>query len=202
MIKTMYNFFLRRLLVLLQVACLTSLPAPIYATENAINVEYQDVNTMKSNPKLLMKLKYGEVEIELYPNKAPRHVERILLLTNKGFYNGLKFHRVIDGFMVQTGDPKGDGTGSSSEPNLVAEFNDLNHIRGIISMARTADLDSANSQFFIMLGDGTYLDYQYTAFGKVTKGMEFIDMIKKGDPNQNGQVTNPDIIESISVINK
>ncbi|MFV9927636.1 MAG: peptidylprolyl isomerase [Candidatus Midichloria sp.] len=148
----------------------------------------------KKNPKIIMQLKYGPVEIELYPNEAPKHVERILMLAKEGFYNGLKFHRVIDGFMVQTGDPKGDGTDGSNQPNLPAEFNAINHTRGIVSMARSIDPNSANSQFFIMLGDAKYLDYQYTAFGKVTKGMEFIDMIKKGDTKQNGKVENPDII--------
>lgn len=195
----MRNFLFK---ILLQLAWLVLLSAPTYAAENVVNIEQQNGTGMKDNPKLLMKLKYGDVEIELYPDKAPKHVERILLLTNKGFYNGLKFHRVIDGFMAQTGDPKGDGTSSSNEPNLAAEFNELSHTRGVISMARSTDLNSANSQFFIMLGDGTYLDHQYTAFGKVIKGMEFIDMIKKGDPTKDGKVVNPDIIESMSVINQ
>lgn len=176
-----------------------------YATGNTIEPNNQQNYRMenmsqKKSPKIIMQLKYGLVEIELYPNEAPKHVERILMLSTQGFYNGLKFHRVIDGFMVQTGDPKGDGTGGSNQPNLPAEFNEINHTRGIVSMARSIDPNSANSQFFIMLGDAKYLDYQYTAFGKVTKGMEFVDMIKKGDTKQNGKVENPDIIESITVV--
>jgi len=203
----MQNFSNKFLFTLLQFAILQLFCFSIYAAETGIEMRQSNdvtmnVSTMSvdNNPKIMMKLKYGNVEIELYPDKAPKHVERVLSLINKGFYNGLKFHRVIDGFMVQTGDPKGDGTGSSDEPNLVAEFNDIKHERGIISMARSNDPNSANSQFFIMLAEANHLDGQYTAFGKVIKGMEFIDMIKKGDQNQNGKVEEPDIIEDISVV--
>ena len=157
---------------------------------------------------MILKLSYGEVEIELYPEKAPNHVERFKKLAEEGKYNGVVFHRVIDGFMAQTGDVKfGNtnspefnlslaGTGGSDLPNLKAEFTDIAHTRGILSAARSADPDSANSQFFICFESAPHLDRQYSAFGKVIKGMEFIDQIKKGDPNT-GAVSNPDKIISI-----
>ena len=157
---------------------------------------------------MILKLSYGEVEIELYPEKAPKHVERFKKLAEDGKYNGVVFHRVIDGFMAQTGDVKfGNtnspefnlslaGTGGSDLPNLKAEFTDIAHTRGILSAARSADPDSANSQFFICFESAPHLDRQYSAFGKVIKGMEFIDKIKKGDPNT-GAVPNPDKIISI-----
>ena len=144
--------------------------------------------------------KYGAVTIELYTDKAPKHVQRIKDLCDEEFYDGLKFHRVIDNFMVQTGDPNGDGTGGSAKSNLYAEFNDIAHKRGVISMARSEDPNSANSQFFIMLSDELYLDGKYTAFGKVIKGMQFVDMIKKGNPEDNGKVMNPDKILKMRVL--
>ena len=164
-------------------------------------------NVMAKNI-MILKLSYGEVEIELYPEKAPNHVERFKKLAKEGKYNGVVFHRVIDGFMAQTGDVKfGNtnspefnlslaGTGGSDLPNLKAEFTDIAHTRGILSAARSADPDSANSQFFICFESAPHLDRQYSAFGKVIKGMEFIDQIKKGDPNT-GAVSNPDKIISI-----
>ena len=157
---------------------------------------------------MILKLSYGEVEIELYPEKAPNHVERFKKLAEEGKYNGVVFHRVIDGFMAQTGDVKfGNtnspefnlslaGTGGSDLPDLKAEFTDIAHTRGILSAARSADPNSANSQFFICFESAPHLDRQYSAFGKVIKGMEFIDKIKKGDPNS-GAVSNPDKIISI-----
>ncbi len=157
---------------------------------------------------MILKLSYGEVEIELYPEKAPNHVQRFKRLAEEGKYNGVVFHRVIDGFMAQTGDVKfGNtnspefnlslaGTGGSDLPNLKAEFSDIAHTRGILSAARSADPNSANSQFFICFESAPHLDRQYSAFGKVIKGMEFIDKIKKGDPNS-GAVSNPDKIISI-----
>ena len=147
---------------------------------------------------LYMKLKSGVVVIELMPNVAPNHVARIKKLSRDGFYNGLTFHRVIEGFMAQTGDPKGDGTGGSGT-KLKAEFSDVHHIRGVVSMARAQSEDSADSQFFIVLKDSTFLDKKYTVFGRVIAGMEFVDEIKKGDPTQNGSVTNPDKIISLAV---
>ena len=157
---------------------------------------------------MILKLKYGEVEIELYPEKAPNHVKRFKKFSNDGRYDNVVFHRVIDGFMAQTGDVKfGNssspdfnlnlaGTGGSELPDLKAEFSDIAHTRGILSAARSSDPNSANSQFFICFDTAPHLDRQYTAFGKVIKGMEFVDMIKKGDSNS-GSVPNPDKIISI-----
>ncbi len=167
------------------------------------------VNTkLMANEIMILKLTYGDVEIELYPDKAPNHVKRFKDLANAGEYDGVVFHRVIEGFMAQTGDVKfGNskkasfdlslaGTGGSDLPNLKAEFTDIAHTRGILSAARSADPNSANSQFFICFESAPHLDRQYSAFGKVVKGMEFIDKIKKGDPNS-GAVTEPDKILSL-----
>lgn len=150
--------------------------------------------TTQERDLIELEIKNGSVIIELYSNKAPKHVQRIKDLCEERFYDGLKFHRVIENFMVQAGDPNGNGTGGSTKSNLSSEFNDTEHRRGVMSMARSQDPDSANSQFFIMLEDGLYLDGQYTAFGRVIKGMEFIDMIQKGSPSDNGLVLNPDKI--------
>ena len=156
---------------------------------------------------MILKLQFGEVEIELYPEKAPNHVKRFKELADQGKYDGVVFHRVIDGFMAQTGDVKfGNsnspdfslaqaGTGGSDLPNIKAEFTDIAHTRGILSAARSADPDSANSQFFICLEAAPHLDRQYSAFGKVIKGMEFVDKIKKGEPGS-GSVSEPDKIIS------
>lgn len=141
---------------------------------------------------------YGRVVIELRPDVAPKHVKRIKELARQGFYNGLKFHRVIEGFMAQTGDPKGNGTGGSGQ-NIKAEFSREPHMRGAVSMARAQNVDSADSQFFIVLSASNFLDGQYTYWGKVTKGMEFMDMVKKGDSSDNGSVSNPDIIVKMQV---
>ena len=157
---------------------------------------------------MILKLKEGEVKIELFPDVAPGHVNRIKELANSGKYNGVVFHRVIDGFMAQTGDVKfGNssspdynlsraGMGGSSLPDLKAEFSEVPHERGTLSMARSQDPNSANSQFFICFAEASHLDRQYTVFGKVIEGMEFIDMIKKGDPSS-GAVSEPDIIISL-----
>ena len=135
----------------------------------------------------------------MFPDKAPNHVARIKELVRQGFYDGLKFHRVIDGFMAQTGDPKGNGTGGSGQ-KLKAEFNDLHHGRGAVSMARAQDPNSADSQFFICFADSGFLDGQYTVWGQVIEGMEFVDKIKRGNPVTNGTVTDPDIIVSMKVL--
>jgi cyclophilin family peptidyl-prolyl cis-trans isomerase len=127
----------------------------------------------------------GKVVIGLRSDLAPGHVERIKTLVREGFYDGIVFHRVIDGFMAQTGCPKGTGTGGSSYPNLKAEFNAEPHVRGVCSMARAQSPDSANSQFFICFDDARFLDKQYTVWGKVTEGMENVDKIKRGEPVQN-----------------
>jgi peptidylprolyl isomerase len=124
----------------------------------------------------------GRVAIQLRPDVAPKTVERIKVLTRRGFYNGLAFHRVIDGFMAQTGDPKGDGTGGSDLPNLAAEFNGLPHVRGAVAAARTEDENSANSQFYIMFSPKLPLDGRYTVFGRVMSGMAYVDALNRGEP--------------------
>ena len=151
---------------------------------------------------LMLQLKDGTVDILLEPNLAPKTVAQIVTLTNQGFYNGLTFHRVIDGFMAQTGDPKGDGTGGSSLPDVKGEFTSEPFVRGTLGMARSDDPDSANSQFFIMYGDGSFLNGKYAVFGKVVDGMQFVDNIKKGDQANNGMVTDPDKIVSAKIENK
>lgn len=147
---------------------------------------------------LYLDLKDGRVVIEMRPDLAPKHVARIKELARQGFYNGIVFHRVIEGFMAQTGDPTGTGTGGSGT-KLKAEFSREPHMRGALSMARAASVDSADSQFFIVLSASNFLDGQYTYWGKVTSGMEFVDKIKKGDKNDNGSVTNPDKIIKMQV---
>jgi peptidylprolyl isomerase len=147
---------------------------------------------------LYMDLTYGRVVIEMRPDIAPKHVAQIKRLARQGFYDGLTFHRVIDGFMVQGGDPSGNGTGGSGT-NIPAEFSQEKHVRGVASMARARDPNSADSQFFIMLGTTPSLDGQYSIWGKVTSGMEFVDKIKKGDPNRNGMVRDPDKIVRMRV---
>ena len=137
------------------------------------------------SPILTMKLDAGDVTIRLRPDLAPGHVERITSLANEGFYDGVVFHRVIAGFMAQGGDPTGRGTGGSKLPNLKAEFSKDRHVRGVCSMARTPDPNSANSQFFICLDDATFLDGQYTVWGEVTAGMEHVDALPKGEPPRN-----------------
>jgi len=158
---------------------------------------------------MLLKLKDGEVKIEMFPDVAPNHVKRITELANRGKYNNVVFHRVIDGFMAQTGDVKfGNslskdfdltraGIGGSDLPDLKQEFNNLPHERGTVSMARSSDPDSANSQFFICFDAAPFLDRQYTVFGKVVEGMEFVDKISRGD-GSNGSVSNPDKIISFN----
>ena len=140
----------------------------------------------------------GRVVIDLRPDLAPKTVARIKELARRGFYDGIVFHRVIAGFMAQTGDPKGDGTGGSGQ-KLKAEFSQAHHVRGTVSMARAQDPDSADSQFFICFAPAPFLDGKYTIFGQVSSGMEFIDAIKKGDPDRNGAVSNPDRIIKMQV---
>lgn len=143
---------------------------------------------------LIIETTKGRVVIALRPDLAPKHVERIKKLVREGFYDGIVFHRVIEGFMAQTGCPKGTGTGGSDHPNLAAEFNAEPHVRGVCSMARSQSPDSANSQFFICLDDATFLDGKYTAWGKVIEGMEGVDKIKRGEP-----VVDPDKMVSVKV---
>lgn len=158
-----------------------------------------DASAVDGGDMLVLELRTGEVEIELRPDLAPGHVERITTLANDGFYDGLTFHRVIDGFMAQTGDPRGDGTGGSSKPDLPAEFSNEPFVRGTLGMARSANPDSANSQFFIMFAEAPHLNGQYTVWGQVTDGMELVDRIKKGHPAMNGSVQDPDVIVKMQV---
>ena len=164
--------------------------------------------TTAEENKMILKLKDGNVKIELFIDVAPKHVERIKQLANDGKYDNVVFHRVIDGFMAQTGDVQfGNsssnsfdlmkaGMGGSDLPDLKQEFSNLPHERGTLSMARSSDPNSANSQFFICFEPASFLDRQYTVFGKVVEGMEFVDKIKRGNKDQNGSVENPDKIIS------
>jgi len=147
---------------------------------------------------LYLDLESGRVTIELRPDLAPNHVARIKELTREGFYDGVVFHRVIDGFMAQTGDPTGTGRGGSELPDLEAEFSDANHGRGVLSMARAQSPNSANSQFFIVFDDASFLDGQYTVWGQVTDGMELVDAIKRGE-GSSGAVSDPDKIIKMQV---
>lgn len=149
--------------------------------------------SMDKENTLYLDLDYGRVVIQMLPEAAPKHVARIKELVRQGFYDGIKFHRVIEGFMAQTGDPTGTGMGGSGQ-KLPAEFNREHHGRGAVSMARAMDPNSADSQFFICFQDAGFLDGQYTVWGQVTEGMEFVDMIKRGEPP-----VNPDIIVKMQV---
>ncbi len=177
----------------LQFAVLWMASLGIFISHAAENKENLMTEQQKYNPDntLVIELKSGKVYIELFEDKAPEHVERIKSLATEGFYDGIVFHRVIAGFMAQTGDPTGTGMGGSDRPDLKAEFNDTKHIRGTASMARSMNPNSANSQFFICFESAPHLDGQYTAWGQVVEGMEHIDNIKKGDA-YSGEVKDPD----------
>ena len=174
----------RRSILALALVVTLGCAAPAVADENIVTIETKD----------------GPIKIALRPEIAPKHVKQIKTLTAKGFYNGLKFHRVIDGFMAQTGDPKGNGTGGSSLPNIPAEFSPAPFKRGTVGMARSGDPNSANSQFFICLADAPNLNGQYTVVGVVTSGMDVVDKIKKADPGSpGGAVQNSDKIVKMSL---
>jgi peptidylprolyl isomerase len=167
---------------------LVSLAAAFFALVTTASAQPADpANT------LILELKSGKVSIGLRPDLAPKHVERVKLLAKEGFYNGLKFHRVLEGFMAQTGDPTGTGSGGSKYGNLPAEFTNTPFERGTIGAARTSDPNSANSQFFITFKQTAHLNGQYTVWGKVIDGMTAVDAVKKGEDGS-GRVTNPDII--------
>jgi len=158
------------------------------AANNTVSQTQALINTPALEPENVWNLDLstgGRVSIQLRPDIAPNHVERIKTLTRQGFYNGLTFHRVIEGFMAQGGDPEGTGQGGSQLPDLQAEFNGLPHVRGTLSMARAGDPNSANSQFFIMLAPRLSLDKKYTVFGRVVSGMQYVDAISKGEPPVN-----------------
>ena len=174
----------RRDLLAASFAAATLVAAPAFAAdENTVHLDTKD----------------GRVTIQLRPDLAPKHAEQIKALTKKGFYDGIVFHRVIDGFMAQTGDPTGTGMGKSDLPNLPAEFSKEPFKRGTVGMARSSEPNSANSQFFICFGDASFLNGQYTVVGQVTSGMEVVDKIKKGSKSDNGKVANPDKIMKMSL---
>ena len=162
-----------------------------------IGIMASNTNAGDLENTIYLDLKDGRVVIELRPDLAPNHVSRIKELTRQGFYDGLKWHRVIDGFMAQTGDPKGLGTGGSGQ-NIDAEFSEEPHVRGTVSMARSQKPDSADSQFFIVFAPSKWLDGQYTVWGEVNEGMDHVDQIKKGEDNS-GRVEDPDVIVRMQV---
>ena len=172
--------------------------ARIFVLVAALILGSSDVQAADLENTLYLDVPKGRVVIEMRPDLAPNHVAQIKELTRKGFYDGVPFHRVIDGFMAQTGDPTGTGAGPGSGKKLKAEFSKEKHVRGVTSMARTNDPNSADSQFFIMLAPSAHLDGQYTVWGKVVSGMEHIDAIKKGAPGS-GTVSNPDKIVKMQV---
>ncbi|HEY9078939.1 peptidylprolyl isomerase [Magnetovibrio sp.] len=158
-------------------------PASVYQGAGETNLDLQSADNV-----VYLDLPAGRVVIEMRPDLAPKHVARIKELVRAGFYDGLTFHRVIEDFMAQTGDPLGNGTGGSGV-NLPGEFSGDKFVRGVVGMARARDVDSADSQFFIMLGNGRWLDGKYTVWGHVVEGMEFVDALKKGDKNANGKIS-------------
>jgi peptidylprolyl isomerase len=172
--------------------------ARIFALVAALTLGGGAVSAADLENTLYLDVPAGRVVIEMRPDLAPKHVARIKELVRRGFYDGIAFHRVIDGFMAQTGDPRGDGTGGSGQ-KIPAEFSHEHHVRGTVSMARAQDPNSADSQFFICFAPAPFLDGKYTIWGKVVSGMEYIDAIKKGDSNRNGTVSNPDHIVKMQV---
>ena len=150
---------------------------------------------------IVLTTKYGRTIIKLRPDLAPEHVARIKKLTREKFYDGLKFHRVMEGFMAQTGDPRGNRTGGSKYPDLPAEFTQTPFKRGTLGMARSSDPNSANSQFFIVFARAEHLDGQYTVFGEIVSGMEFIDALRTGPASRDGVVDEPDVIETMRLAN-
>ncbi len=173
-------------------------PALFAALAAATIASSGDAQALDPENTLYMDLKDGRVVIEMRPDLAPNHVARIKELVREGFYDGLKFHRVISGFMAQTGDPRGDGTGGSGQ-NLKAEFSDEPHERGTVSMARAQSPNSADSQFFICFAAAPHLNGQYTVWGKVVDGMKFVSKIKRGEAAYNGAVSDPDTIVKMQV---
>ena len=175
------SIFSKLTILLLGIVAVALSPAMAQTAAPAPTPTAQDLENM-----LVLALSTGgRVTIQMFPAVAPAHVERIKTLTRQGFYNGVIFHRVIDGFMAQTGDPKGTGQGGSELPDLKAEFNNTPHLRGTVSMARTNEPDTANSQFFICFQPRFSLDKKYTVFGRVTSGMQFVDAIERGEPPVN-----------------
>lgn len=186
--------FARRSMLAVGFASALSLAAalPVAAPSRAAAVDNENT--------IVLTTKYGRTIIKLRPDLAPKHVARIKRLTRERFYDGLKFHRVMEGFMAQTGDPRGDGTGGSKYPDLPAEFTRAPFERGTIGAARSRDPDSANSQFFIVYARAAHLDGQYTVFGEVVSGMAFIDQLRMGAASRNGMVDDPDTIETMRLV--
>ncbi len=172
---------------------IVSLPFAAAATEAFAQAKHKD----DPQNTLVITTKDGKITIRLRPDLAPKHVAQIKALVQKKFYDNIVFHRVIEGFMAQTGDPTGTGTGGSDLPNIPAEFTDTPFKRGTVGMARSSSPDSANSQFFICLADAPFLNNKYTAIGEVTSGMEVVDKIKKGSKADNGTVSDPDKMLSV-----
>jgi peptidylprolyl isomerase len=192
----------RRDLAGLTTAALAAASAPLPASAQGTQQPAAPQGGGGSEERLVLDLRDGPVTIQLLPDVAPRHVERIKTLARRGFYDGTPFHRVIEGFMAQGGDPTGTGTGGSDLPNLPAEFtNRYRFVRGVCGMARTSDPNSANSQFFIMFAPGSSLDGQYTIWGRVVSGMEAVDKIKRGSAGNNGVVQGPDKLLRARVTN-
>ena len=176
-----------------------TIAAGLFLATNAV-AQAPAAPKLDPNNTVYLDLPYGRVVIELRPDLAPKHVARVKLLCHEHFYDGTPFHRVIEGFMAQGGDPTGTGEGGSKYPNVPAEFSNVaKFVRGTVGAARASDPDSANSQFFIMFADGSQLNGQYTVFGKVVSGMKFVDNVKKGDEASDGMVTDPDKIISAKI---
>ena len=191
------SFYFILLLLFTSMTINTDAPA---TTDESIDRGSKSTETINKQDYVTIEIAdIGNVVVKLCPVVAPNHGARILELAGEKFYDGLLFHRAIPGFMVQTGDPTGKGSGGSSKPNLIAEFSNMQHKRGVLSMARTNDPNSANSQFFIMLADHPSLNNQYSAFGYVVSGMEFVDQIQMGEESRNGMVYNPSIIKKMYV---
>ena len=190
-----FSFFTLTILLILNMS--NAIAENSTASSSKAGLKKTTNNTNLEN-LLYIDLTYGRVVIEMLPNIAPKHVERIKTLARQKFYDGIVFHRVISGFMAQTGDPTGTGMGGSKLPDLKAEFSDEPHIRGAVSMARASDPNSGNSQFFIVTDDSRFLDGQYTVWGRVIEGMEFVDKIKKGQ-GRDGKVVGPDGMVKVRV---
>jgi peptidylprolyl isomerase len=197
----------RRLALLAVLACVTPAlaqqpvpPPPTAAPKPAQPAQAALPKGLDPQNTIFLDTKYGRIVIKLRPDIAPKHAERLKQLAREKFYDNVPFHRVIDGFMAQTGDgQRGDGTGGSKYPDLPAEFSNVPYKRGIVGMARTSDPNSANSQFFIMLAENPGLNNKYTVVGEVASGMDVVDKIKKGSESQNGAVANPDRITRMQV---
>jgi peptidylprolyl isomerase len=189
-----------RIFLFLKASLKVSLAATLLAILTLGIAQAQSGATLDPQNTLYLDTKDGRVVIALRPDLAPKHVEQIKTLTKRGFYNGVVFHRVIEGFMAQTGDPTGTGAGRSDLPNIPAEFSSTPYKRGSVGMARSSEPNSANSQFYLCYDGCSSLTGQYTLFGEIVSGMEFVDKIKKGDSRMNGTVSSPDRIVKMQLM--